>query len=349
MAAGGGGGAGPEVVCWPPGGAEGGVPDALQRPEWFRAPAPAGERYERLRESLKSLELHTVCDEAACPNVGECWNGGTATIMLLGDTCTRGCQFCNVKTSATPGPPDEDEPLKAAAAVANWDVDYVVLTSVDRDDLPDGGAAHFARTVALFKELRPSLLVECLVSDFAGDLDAVDALATSGLDVYAHNLETVRRLTPRVRDKRANYDQSLKCLARAKEGRRAARNDDDDDDDPKGGRKKKNLVTKSSLMLGLGETRDEVRRAMDDLRSHGVDVLTLGQYLRPTERHLSVVEYVRPEVFDDLREVGEAEFGFAYVASGPLVRSSYKAGEFFIANFIDEQRKKQATPKTQAF
>ena len=292
-----------------------GGPMPAERPDWFRVAAKSGERYKKMRETLKELDLHTVCDEAACPNVGECWNGGTATIMLLGDTCTRGCQFCNVKTSSEPGPPDEDEPLKAASAVAAWDVDYVVLTSVDRDDLEDGGAAHFARTVKLLKEFQPEILVECLVSDFAGDLQAVDTLVTSGLDVYAHNLETVRRLTPRVRDRRATYDQSLKCLKRAKDTANT-------------------VVTKSSIMLGLGETRDEIRQAMHDLRQNNVDVLTLGQYLKPTDRHLNVVEYLTPATFDELRDIGEQEFGFKYVASGPLVRSSYKAGEFFIANLL---------------
>lgn len=296
-----------------------GGPMPATRPDWFRAPAPGGQRYEEMRSSLSSLSLHTVCDEAACPNVGDCWNGGTATIMLLGDTCTRGCTFCNVKTGSAPSPPDVDEPLNAALAVSHWGVDYVVLTSVDRDDLKDGGAGHFAKTVGLLKELKPELLVECLVSDFAGDLDAVTLLATSGLDVYAHNIETVRRLTPRVRDRRAAYDQSLRCLKHAKD---------------QGG-----VLTKSSLMLGLGETREEIRHAMADLRSNDVDVLTLGQYLRPTERHLNVVEYVRPETFDELAEMGQSEFGFAYVAAGPMVRSSYKAGEFFIANLLHNKKR----------
>lgn len=294
------------------------------RPPWLKARAPMGDRYMKMRDSIASLSLHTVCDEAACPNVGECWNGGTATIMLLGDECTRGCKFCNVKTSSKPAPPDDDEPLNAALAIAKWGIDYVVLTSVDRDDLPDGGAGHFARTVRLLKEIRPSILVECLVSDFAGDLEAVALLAASGLDVYAHNLETVERLTRRARDRRASYEQSLRCLNHAK-----AINP--------------NLVTKSSLMLGLGETRDEIRRAMHDLRKARVDVLTLGQYLRPTERHLSVVNYVSPDTFEHLAHVGETEYGFAYVAAGPMVRSSYKAGEFFVANLVDRKKKGTAS------
>ena len=303
------------------------MPDT--RPDWFRAKAPRGDgsRYAELRESLAGLKLNTVCDEASCPNVGECWEGGTATIMLLGDTCTRGCKFCDVKTDAKPPPPDELEPLSAAAAVTSWGVDYIVMTSVDRDDLPDGGAGHFARTVKLLKEMQPELLVECLVSDFAGDLAPVDLLATSGLDVYAHNVETVDRLQRYVRDRRATYAQSLRALERAKVAALAGAPHP--------------VLTKTSLMLGLGETRDELRTAMGDLRSHGVDVITFGQYLRPSERHLSVVDYVRPEVFDELKDEAERDFGFEYCASGPMVRSSYKAGEFYLANLL---KKRAADP-----
>ncbi len=298
------------------------------RPSWFRAPAPTNKpKYETLKHQLASLHLHTVCEEAQCPNIGECWAGGTGTIMLLGDTCTRGCKFCAVKTDASPPAPDESEPFKTAEAVAEWGVDYIVLTSVDRDDLLDGGAGHFAQTVQLIKLMKPSMRVECLVSDFAGDETAVASLATSGLDVYAHNVETVRRLQPHVRDKRAGYDQSLATLRAAKEAAAA-----------RGLR----IFTKTSLMLGLGETRDEVIEAMSDMREAGVDVLTLGQYLRPTEHHLSVVEYITPEAFDDYRRVGEAEMGFRYVASGPLVRSSYKAGEFFLNSMIDAEDTQEA-------
>lgn len=243
--------------------------------------------------------------------------------MLLGDTCTRGCRFCAINTASTPAPPDPDEPFNTAAAVARWGVDYVVLTSVDRDDLADGGAQHFADTVRYLKTLRPGLLVECLVSDFRGNPDAVQELATSGLDVYAHNVETVRRLQPYVRDRRANYEQSLEVLREAK-------------------RCKDGLYTKTSLMLGLGETDDEVRQAMEDIRSADVDVITLGQYLRPTEHHLSIVEYITPEKFNMWEQVG-LELGFKYVASGPLVRSSYKAGEYFINNMIREERSEGAT------
>lgn len=291
------------------------------RPSWFRVPAPSQaveSRYTKVKNSLKNLNLHTVCEEAQCPNIGECWNGGTGTIMLLGDTCTRGCMFCAVDTSQTPPPPDPFEPFKTAEAIAEWGVDYIVLTSVDRDDIPDGGSSHFATTVQLIKEQKPEMLCECLVSDFRGDLDAVGVLATSGLDVYAHNVETVERLQKFVRDPRAGYKQSLSTLEHAK-------------------KVKPGLYTKTSIMLGLGETDEEVIQTMKDLRAVEVDVVTFGQYLRPTETHLSVVEYVTPEKFDYFRRVGQ-DLGFKYVASGPMVRSSYKAGEFFLEHMIKKER-----------
>lgn len=290
------------------------MPDG--RPDWFRVPAPGGKhtKFEELQSSIKGLGLHTVCEEAKCPNIGECWNGGTGTIMLLGDTCTRGCRFCAVKTGSKPPPPDPFEPFKTAEALMQWNVSYIVLTSVDRDDMPDGGAGHFANTVQLIKQAKPSLLVECLVSDFAGDEAAVRRLATSGLDVYAHNVETVSRLQRYVRDRRAGYEQSLHVLRMAKEV------------NPK-------LFTKTSLMLGLGESEEEVLQAMRDMRAADIDVLTLGQYLRPTDHHLSVVEYVSPQQFAKLARLGEA-MGFKYVAAGPLVRSSYKAGEFYMEHLL---------------
>ncbi|CAL9187686.1 unnamed protein product [Musa hybrid cultivar] len=283
---------------------------AVRKPEWLRQRAPHGEKYARLQESLAELKLNTVCVEAQCPNIGECWNGGggaggegdgiaTATIMLLGDTCTRGCRFCAVKTSRNPAPPDPMEPQNTAKAIASWGVDYVVLTSVDRDDLPDGGSGHFAQTVKALKKLKPDILVECLTSDFRGDLEAVSLLADSGLDVFAHNIETVRRLQRIVRDPRAGYDQSLNVLKHAKLC-------------------KDGMVTKSSIMLGLGESDEEVKEAMADLRAIGVDILTLGQYLQPTPLHLTVKEYVTPEKFAFWKEYGESA-GFRYVASGPLV------------------------------
>jgi lipoic acid synthetase len=291
------------------------------RPSWFRVPAPSqahDSRYQEVKDSLSKLDLHTVCEEAQCPNIGECWSGGTGTIMLLGDTCTRGCMFCAVNTASTPPPPDPFEPFKTAEAVTSWGVDYIVMTSVDRDDIPDGGAQHFATTVQLLKEKKPQLLVECLVSDFQGNFASVETLATSGLDVYAHNVETVERLQKFVRDSRAGYQQSLSTLEHAK-------------------KVKPDLYTKTSIMLGLGETDEEVIQTMKDLRAIDVDVVTFGQYLRPTENHLSVVEYVKPEKFDYFRNVGE-EMGFKYVASGPMVRSSYKAGEFYLEHMIKSER-----------
>lgn len=294
------------------------------RPSWFRVPAPSqakDSRYTEVKDSLKDLSLNTVCEEAQCPNIGECWSGGTGTIMLLGDTCTRGCMFCAVNTAAAPPPPDPFEPFKTAEAVAQWGVDYIVLTSVDRDDIEDGGAQHFAHTVELLKHKKPEILVECLVSDFQGMLGSVETLAKSGLDVYAHNVETVERLQKFVRDPRAGYWQSLSTLEHAKKA-------------------KPGLYTKTSIMLGLGETDEEVIQTMKDLRAIDVDVVTFGQYLRPTEHHLSVVDYVKPEKFEHFKTVGE-EMGFKYVASGPMVRSSYKAGEFYLEHMIKTERKEQ--------
>ncbi|CAM0883493.1 unnamed protein product [Alopecurus aequalis] len=306
----------------------------VKKPAWLRQRAAQGEKYARMRESLVELKLNTVCVEAQCPNIGECWNGGggaggegdgiaTATIMVLGDTCTRGCRFCAVKTSSKPPPPDPMEPLNTALAVISWGVDYVVLTSVDRDDLPDGGSDHFAQTVRALKELKPGILVECLTSDFRGDLEAVSSLVNSGLDVFAHNIETVRSLQRIVRDPRAGYEQSLSVLKHAKIS-------------------KEGMITKSSIMLGLGETDEEVKQAMVDLRAIGVDILTLGQYLQPTDKHLTVREYVTPEKFQSWKEFGES-VGFRYVASGPLVRSSYRAGELFVENLVRNQKAKPAS------
>ena len=238
--------------------------------------------------------------------------------MIMGDTCTRGCSFCSVKTSRTPPPLDPNEPTKVATAIQAWGLDYVVLTSVDRDDLPDQGALHFRQVVQQLKQTMPELLVEALTPDFTGSLDLVAQVATSGLDVYAHNIETVERLTPRVRDRRAGYQQSLQVLAHVKSLRTGC-------------------LTKSSIMLGLGETDDEIRQTMMDLRQANVDVITFGQYLQPTRRHLPVKEYVTPQKFEEWKQEGEA-LGFKYVASGPLVRSSYKAGEFFLKHLVHEQR-----------
>lgn len=264
-----------------------------------------------------------MCEEAKCPNIGECWSGGpsktaTATIMLMGDECTRGCRFCSVKTSRTPKALDADEPRRVAEAIGRWGLEYVVLTAVDRDDLPDGGAGHFAETVVRLKERSPALLVECLTGDFAGHLAHVAAVTRAGLDVHAHNIETVERLTPTVRDRRAGYRQSLAVLEHAKAVRPA-------------------ILTKSSLMLGCGETDAEVLQALRDLRTAGVDCVTLGQYMRPTKRHMKVARYVPPAEFDAW-SARAAELGFAYAPAGPLVRSSYRAGEFYLAALLRGRR-----------
>jgi lipoyl synthase len=280
------------------------------KPEWLKIRAPGGERYVALKAQLRERGLHTVCEEARCPNVEECWSGGTATLMLLGDTCTRGCRFCAVKTARRPAAPDPDEPAKAAESVRLMELDYVVLTSVDRDDLPDGGAAHFAAAVRAVRTASPHTLVEVLIPDFQGDPSALAVLLASRPDVVAQNLETVERLTHPVRDPRAGYRQTLDLLARVK-------------------RMAPGTFTKSSLMLGLGEGEDEVRTALRDLRVAGAEFVTLGQYLRPTPDHLPVQRYVPPAEFEAWRVEAEG-LGFLVAASGPLVRSSYRAGEFAI-------------------
>lgn len=287
---------------------------AERKPEWLKVQAPAGERYAHLKTLLRGLALHTVCEEAHCPNVGECWGGGTATIMLLGDTCTRGCRFCAVTSGNPRGVVDPLEPIKVATAVAELGLTYVVLTSVDRDDLPDGGAAHFAQTVRSIKALDRDVLVETLVPDFQGDASAIETAARAGQEVFDHNVETVRRLQSTVRDRRAGYEQSLFVLRHAKEVR-------------------PEVYTKSSIMVGLGEREDEVLETLRDLRAAGVDIVTIGQYLRPSAWHLPVEAFVPPETFDAYREAAEA-MGFLHAAAGPLVRSSYRAGEFFLESVL---------------
>ncbi|KAK2743433.1 hypothetical protein FQN57_004898 [Myotisia sp. PD_48] len=292
-------------------------------PSWLKTSIPASNNFKRIKNDLRGLGLHTVCEEARCPNISECWGGSskaaaTATIMLMGDTCTRGCRFCSVKTSKAPPPLDPHEPENTAQALKRWGLGYVVLTSVDRDDLVDGGARHFAETVRRIKTQAPNMLVECLTGDYAGDLEMVKLVAQSGLDVYAHNVETVEALTPQVRDRRAGFQQSLRVLDAAKKA-------------------KPELVTKTSMMLGLGETEAQILDALKQLRSVQVDVVTFGQYMRPTKRHMAVHEYVRPDVFDMWKEKA-LEMGFLYCASGPLVRSSYKAGEAFIENVLKKRR-----------
>ncbi len=295
------------------------------KPDWLKIRAPSGERYLQLKELLSGLNLATVCQEAQCPNIGECWGGGTATIMLMGEICTRGCRFCNVKTGNPKGQLDLQEPEKVAYAVSQMGLDYVVLTSVDRDDLPDEGSGHFARTVTLLKEKSPRLIVEVLTPDFKGRESWIAKIVDASPDVFAHNVETVERLTPQVRDPRAGYMQSLRVLEFVKE-------------------RDSTRFTKSSIMLGLGETQEEVRQTLRDLRGVGCDVITFGQYLRPKKRHLPVVDYVTPEAFR-LWQAEAESMGFLYVASGPLVRSSYRAGEFFMKAQV-ELKRKQMNPES---
>ena len=305
-------------------------------PPWLRTPIPTGGRYAELKRTLRDLNLHTVCEEARCPNIGDCWNGkgietasgeeenkergtATATIMLMGDECTRGCRFCSVKTARTPKPLDPLEPENTAEAISRWGLDYVVLTSVDRDDLADSGAAHFAKTIRLLLEKAPGILVECLTGDFQGNQDCVNQIVDAGLHVFAHNVETVEGLTRVVRDHRAKYRQSLRVLEMAKSRRPG-------------------LITKSSIMLGFGETDAEVRQTLRDLRESGVDCVTLGQYMRPTRKHMKVSEYIHPDKFAEWERVAISDFGFLYAASGPLVRSSYRAGELFVKNILRKQQ-----------
>ncbi|OAA47097.1 lipoic acid synthetase [Metarhizium rileyi] len=306
-------------------------------PEWLKTPIPAGnDNFKKIKSDLRGLGLHTVCEEARCPNISECWGGSdksaaTATIMLMGDTCTRGCRFCSVKTNRAPAPLDPHEPEHTAEALARWGLGYVVLTSVDRDDLADGGARHFAETIRKIKQKRSSLLVEALTGDFQGDLDMVKIVADSGLDVYAHNVETVEALTPYVRDRRATFRQSLKVLKHVKDVRG-----------------KEGIITKTSIMLGLGEQEHEVLDALRELRKADVDVVTFGQYMRPTKRHLKVDKYVTPDEFEMWRQRA-LDMGFLYCASGPLVRSSYKAGEAFIENVLRKRagEKGMVAPTTE--
>ncbi|EMR11085.1 lipoyl synthase [Pneumocystis murina B123] len=293
-------------------------------PSWLRTRSiPDSDNYKRIRRDLRGLGLHTVCEEARCPNISECWGGSsklsaTATIMLMGDICTRGCRFCSVKTSATPPPLNPKEPVHTAEAIARWGLGYIVLTSVDRDDLKDGGAAHFAETIIEVKKRSPNILIEALTGDFGGQMNSVATVVMSGLDVFAHNLETVETLTPHVRDRRATFRQSLSVLEYAKICR-------------------PNLITKTSFMLGIGETEEEIKAALKELRKINVDIVTFGQYMRPTKKHMKVYEYVHPDTFEKYKKMAE-NMGFMYIASGPLVRSSYKAGELFIENILRKNR-----------
>ena len=283
-----------------------------RKPSWLRARMPGGERYDAVRRNVKEHRLSTVCEESHCPNIGECWNNGTATIMVMGSVCTRACRFCAVDTGNPKGWLDREEPENTAKSVELMGLRYIVLTSVDRDDLDDGGAAHYAACVAAIKTRTPQVAVEALTPDFDAVMPHVEKVVDSGLDVFAQNVETVRRLTERVRDPRAGYDKTLSVLAHAKQHR-------------------PDVLTKTSLMLGLGETEEEILETMDDLRAIGVDILTLGQYLRPTPNHLPVEAYITPEEFNRYREIGLAK-GFMEVPSGPMVRSSYRADRVFEKN-----------------
>jgi len=295
-----------------------------RKPDWLKSRPPSGERFTEIKAILRDHDLHTVCEEANCPNLGECWSGaggadappsdaGTATFMLMGDRCSRGCNFCDVETGGME-PLDPDEPENVADAVAEIGLDYVVLTSVDRDDLADQGAGHFAETIRAIKRRDESILVEVLIPDFQGEEHLVREIIDAEPDVIAHNVETVPRLQWPVRDRRAGYEQSLSVL------RQVSRESD--------------IYAKTSLMLGVGEYAHEVYRTLRDLRAVGVDVVTLGQYLQPSRSHLEVSEYVHPHVFDTWERVAEDELDFLYCASGPMVRSSYRAGELFVESVL---------------
>ncbi|MBH84616.1 MAG: lipoyl synthase [Alteromonadaceae bacterium] len=283
-----------------------------RKPNWLRARMPGGERFDAVRKNVKDHRLSTVCQESHCPNIGECWNNGTATIMVMGSVCTRACKFCAVDTGNPKGWLDHDEPENTAKSVELMGLRYIVLTSVDRDDLDDGGASHYAACVRAIKARTPEVAVEALTPDFDGVHEAIEKVVDSGLNVFAQNIETVKRLTHYVRDPRAGYEKTLKVLEHAKKHR-------------------PDVITKTSIMLGLGETDEEILQTMDDLLAVGVDILTLGQYLRPTPNHLPVDRYVTPDEFNRYRDIG-LEKGFMEVPSGPMVRSSYRADRVFEKN-----------------
>jgi lipoic acid synthetase len=297
-----------------------GISPNTRKPSWLKIKLPTGERqqrYARIKARSRELGLSTVCEEAQCPNIGECWGGGTATFMVMGSICTRGCRFCAVNTSRNGAPLDPEEPHNVAVAISEMELDYVVVTSVDRDDIEDGGAAHFAACIQSIHELNPKTLVEVLIPDFCGNSTQLGKVVQAKPEVLAHNIECIERLTPRVRDPRASYKQSLEVLAKAKSMGAE--------------------YTKSSIMVGLGESYEEVLACMRDLRAVDVDFLTIGQYLRPSGKHLALERYVTPAEFEAFKKAG-LDMGFAIVASGPLVRSSYKAGEFFIQRHIQAKR-----------
>ena len=297
----------------------------LEKPQWLKIKISTNDNFSSIKITLNQHSLHTVCESAHCPNISECWNGGTATFMLMGDVCTRGCKFCAVKTGNPMKQLDAEEPKKLAKALAEIKLfDYVVLTSVNRDDLEDGGASHFAECIREIKKEYPEMIVEVLIPDFEGDAEALRKIIDAKPNVIAHNIETIERLQSKVRDARANYRQSLEVLNNVKKL------------NPK-------IYTKSSIMLGLGETDEEVVQAMKDLRKINVDILTIGQYLRPTEWHLAVMQYVPPEKFEYFRQ-NALELGFLFCASGPFVRSSYRAGEMFVRNVIKRDKQYETLP-----
>jgi len=288
----------------------------LIKPEWLKIKLLKNDNFSGIKETLSKHKLHTVCESAHCPNISECWSGGTATFMLMGEVCTRGCKFCAVKTGNPMKELDKDEPKKLAQAIAEIKLfDYVVLTSVNRDDLEDGGASHFAECIKEVKKQYPEIIIEVLIPDFKGDIESLKKIVDAKPEVIGHNIETVERLQRHARDARANYKQSLSVLKNVK-------------------RLNPNIYAKSALMVGIGETDEEIIQSMKDLRSNGCQLLTVGQYLRPSGWHIPINNFITPEKFKFYEEKAK-ELGFLYCASGPFVRSSYKAGELFMKNIIN--------------
>jgi len=289
------------------------------KPEWLTIKPASTEKYDDIKNTINSLGVYTVCVEAKCPNATDCWSSGTATFMVLGDLCTRGCRFCSVPKKATGTTIDSREPEKLALAISKWGLEYVVITSVCRDDLEDQGSGHFARCIEEIKKANPGIIVEVLIPDFEDNIECLKRIVYAKPDVVGHNIETVERLSSLVRDRRANYRQSLNVLKDAK-------------------KLNPNIYTKSAMMLGIGENDDEVSQAMRDLRANGVDFLALGQYLRPSRFQLEVSEYIKPEKFERFKQKA-IEMGFLYAAAGPFVRSSYKAGEYFMKSAIKNKNR----------